>query len=92
MHSLRRAFSSNADESMAARRVHHALSRPVSSRWLLVLAVGGAVAGCDNLLDVDVPSQVIADNLNNPEAAPLLVHSAQTDFGVRAAQAAKMYA
>jgi hypothetical protein len=52
----------------------------VPSRWVLALALGGALTGCDSLLDVEVPSQVIADNLDNPVAAGLMVHSAQTDF------------
>jgi hypothetical protein len=47
-----------------------------------VLAVSGVLmfAGCDNLLEVEAPSRVLADDLNDPSFAPLLVRSATGDF------------
>ncbi len=45
-----------------------------------VMGAGVAVAGCSNLLDVDAPSRVRADDLNNPVYAQLLVKSAVGDF------------
>ena len=44
------------------------------------MVAGVAVAGCSNLLDVDAPSRVRADDLNNPVYAQLLVKSAVGDF------------
>src|SRR3546814_3952776 len=46
----------------------------------LVLITGVGVVGCGNLLDVDAPSRVRADDLNNPVYATLLVKSAVGDF------------
>jgi hypothetical protein len=49
-------------------------------RRLLLIALAGSVTACNDLLQVDIPSQVVADNLDDPTLAGLLVHSAQTDF------------
>ena len=50
--------------------------------WLagIVLAAGAPVAACDTLLEIDAPSRVRADDLANPDNAPLLVASAVADF------------
>lgn len=45
-----------------------------------ILVAGIGAAGCSNLLDVDAPSRVRADDLNNPIYASLLVRSAVGDF------------
>ena len=45
-----------------------------------VLVAGTGTAGCSNLLDVDAPSRVRADDLDNPIYATLLVKSAVGDF------------
>ena len=51
-------------------------------RWLagatLLLAL--PLAACDTLLEIDAPSRVRADDLANPDNAPLLVASAVADF------------
>ncbi len=46
------------------------------------LAIAAAIlaTGCSNLLDVDAPSRVRADDLDNPVYAQLLVRSAVGDF------------
>ncbi|MCY3611319.1 MAG: RagB/SusD family nutrient uptake outer membrane protein [Gemmatimonadetes bacterium] len=50
--------------------------------WLagIVLVAGAPVAACDTLLEIDAPSRVRADDLANPDNAPLLVASAVADF------------
>jgi len=56
----------------------------VRNRGMLSLLLGGAlalaVAGCDSLLDVDLPGQVEAGELNNPALANTLVLGAVADF------------
>jgi hypothetical protein len=44
----------------------------------LVLAVGAA--GCDSLLEVDLPAAVTSDALDNPGAAPILVNAVMAQF------------
>jgi hypothetical protein len=46
----------------------------------MVVTAAAVGTGCNELLDVEVPGQVIADELDNPGMADLLVHSAVTDF------------
>lgn len=59
-------------------------SRFRSHRWLarltMALALPILFAGCDNLLSVDAPSQMPADDLESPENAALLVNGAIADF------------
>ena len=57
---------------------HHRLPR----RWIpaAVLVAALPLAGCDTLLEIDAPSRVRADDLANPDNAPLLVASAVADF------------
>ncbi|MFC1639548.1 RagB/SusD family nutrient uptake outer membrane protein [Gemmatimonadota bacterium] len=45
-----------------------------------IVVVGGAITGCDGLLEVDNPSAVEAEALERPENAQLLVTNAITDF------------
>ena len=47
---------------------------------MLSLAVLGACDQLDELLTVDAPSRVVADDLNNPAAAELLVASVANEF------------
>lgn len=49
-------------------------------RAALIVAMAAGLTGCDSLLDVDIPSQVVADDLNNPNLAQLMVTSVVTDF------------
>ncbi len=50
-------------------------------RTLALALVGlGSLTACDQLLDVDLPGQVVADDLNNPAIAQTLVLSAIADF------------
>jgi starch-binding outer membrane protein, SusD/RagB family len=51
-----------------------------ASTCLLLIALAGPTTACNDLLNVDIPSQVVAQNLDDPTFATLLVHSAQTDF------------
>jgi hypothetical protein len=57
---------------------------PAGARWLTRAAsltvLVGALAACDSLLEVDTPSRVPADLLENPANAELLVNSAIADF------------
>jgi hypothetical protein len=46
----------------------------------LLIALAGPTTACNDLLNVEIPSQVVADNLDDPTLAGLLVHSAQTDL------------
>jgi len=39
-----------------------------------------SVWGCDGLLEVDLPGDVVSTDLNDPTLAPLLVRGAQSDF------------
>lgn len=39
-----------------------------------------AVAGCDSLLDVELPGRLVATDLDNPDLAETLVRSVQGDF------------
>lgn len=45
---------------------------------VLVLAAGAA--GCDSLLEVDLPAAVTSDALNNASAAPILVNAVMAQF------------
>jgi len=56
----------------------HASLRRCLFAAVLVAAV--PLAGCDTLLEIDAPSRVRADDLANPDNAPLLVASAVADF------------
>jgi len=81
MRSLPSAASSVAGGSVperAGRGLRLPGFRP--SGWLLILGIAAGTTACDSLLNVDIPSQVIADELGNPTLAGLLVHSALTDF------------
>ena len=51
-------------------------------RWLggAFIAVALSVAGCDSLLDVELPGNISAETLNDPRFAALLATSAQGDF------------
>jgi len=59
------------------------------SRWITMIAArAGLVAvpilglsACESLLEVQAPSRVLADNLNKPEAAKLLVDGARAALG-----------
>ncbi len=84
-----RSLSKMDDDRMNAypergRRMNTCTRDPVRSAarvgalGLLVLA--GSMAGCDGLLEVDAPNQVIAEDLENPTNAPLVVGSAVADF------------
>lgn len=55
---------------------HHRGS--LMARGLLLLFVGGSVAGCDGLLEVDDPIAVLEDRVNSPIGAELLRRSALT--------------
>ncbi|MEO8453201.1 MAG: RagB/SusD family nutrient uptake outer membrane protein [Gemmatimonadota bacterium] len=59
-----------------------AFARQTQRRAIAAFAMIAALAGaaCSSLLDVDAPSRVRADNLNNPVYAQLLVKSAVGDF------------
>jgi hypothetical protein len=49
--------------------------------WILpAITVLGACHRLDNLLQVDVPAQIVASNLDNPNYAALLLRGAVTDF------------
>ena len=68
---------------MNIRSRHDGTSRwGTTHRWLagaaLLLAL--PLAACDTLLEIDAPSRVRADDLANPDNAPLLVASAVADF------------
>src|SRR5688572_13966632 len=49
-------------------------------RALSALALTVALAGCDGLLDVELPGETPADALDDPSYAPLLVLSSQGQF------------
>ncbi|MFU8861266.1 MAG: RagB/SusD family nutrient uptake outer membrane protein [Cyclonatronaceae bacterium] len=50
------------------------------ARVITVLSVVFLLASCDSLIDVDTPSFVSADDLENPELAALIVNGAASDF------------
>jgi starch-binding outer membrane protein, SusD/RagB family len=50
------------------------------ARMVAPLLLIGTLVGCDGLLEVEAPSQVIADDLENPTNAQLVVASAIADF------------
>ena len=54
------------------------------ARWVVTLALGASplLAACntDNFLKVSAPTQIPAEGLENPGAAPLLVNGAAADF------------
>lgn len=57
------------------------LERKAEGAWLLVVAVLlVSTSGCDSLLEVELPSRVEADRLNDPALAETLVLSAIADF------------
>ena len=65
---------------MNSRRHHLTGTR---LRLLALAFAGGALAGCDwfdPLLEVESPGQVVAETLDDPRYANLLVQSAVTDF------------
>lgn len=52
-------------------------------RFATLLAISVFVvsaSACDSLLEVDRPGQIVAENLEGPESAQLLAHSAYSDF------------
>lgn len=49
-------------------------------RALLVSSLLLPTAGCDNLLTVDTPGEILAENLESPSNAPLLTRSALSSF------------
>lgn len=53
---------------------------PLARALLLAAALAGAAAACDDLLEVDTPSRIPAEELENPGNAALLVNSAIADF------------
>jgi hypothetical protein len=55
--------------------------RALASRLGVAVIPVAALAGCDSLLEVQAPSRVLAENLNNPAAAKLLVDGARAAFG-----------
>jgi hypothetical protein len=79
MRSPQEPDSSNVEripDLSALRAVRSALA----GKCLLLSALLGPITACGDLLQVEIPSQVVADNLDDPTLAGLLVHSAQTDF------------
>ena len=58
------------------------INRHASGVLLVLAALTGALAGCDpdELLNVDSPSRIPAENLEAPENAELMVNSAIADF------------
>lgn len=57
-----------------------ALARTRVARALLWMLLPGVGAGCGDLLEVDTPSRIPAEELENPANAALLVNSAVADF------------
>lgn len=63
-------------ETTGRGRLRAALSAPAA-----LLAVGAVLlAGCDSLLDVELPGRVPEDSLQNPELADAMVSGAVADF------------
>ena len=48
------------------------------ARWMWVLAIGGA-AGCDGLLDVEIPGRVVEEDLESPGLSQTFVNSVIAD-------------
>jgi hypothetical protein len=48
--------------------------------WMIPLCVLLSAAACDSLLDVEAPSRIPAETLDDPATAPLLVNGAVGDF------------
>lgn len=46
-----------------------------------LMGIGATVTSCDDLLEVEAPTSVLADSLVGPASLPLLVSGAVTDFG-----------
>ena len=59
-------------KTIGARRHSAAMAAWVLALWTL--------AGCESLLEVELPGAVQASDLNNPDLAPTLVLGAQSDF------------
>jgi hypothetical protein len=49
-------------------------------RWIVAGTLALFFAGCDGILDVDLPGDVAVSALTNPALAPTLVNSVQGDF------------
>jgi len=45
-----------------------------------LMGIGATVTSCDNLLEVEAPTSVLADSLAGPASVPLLVSGAVNDF------------
>jgi starch-binding outer membrane protein, SusD/RagB family len=46
----------------------------------LALIVGAGLSACDSLLDVKLPTRIVAETLDDPQLAAMLVNSAVADF------------
>lgn len=63
------------------KRASRARGRSGWAAWTAaVVAVGLAAAGCDSLLDVEAPTQVPEETIQDPASADLLITSVVADF------------
>src|SRR5262245_3355428 len=61
------------------KRDFESRARSALSGALALLASAG-LSACDSLLDVKLPTRIVADTLDNPQLAAMLVNSAVADF------------